>query len=48
MLCDLQVLSGSVFQLEEPHAQSPFQFPIVLGFRHDVGVNDVMICVDKI
>ena len=28
VLCDFQILSGSVSHLEEPHAQSLFLFPI--------------------
>ena len=33
MLCDLQIFSGSVYHLEQPHTQSPFLFPIVFGIN---------------
>ena len=31
MLCNLQIFSGSVYHLEQLHAQSLFLFPIVFG-----------------
>ena len=41
VLRDLQIFSGSVYHLEQPHAQSPFLFPIVFGTNsssHECGV----------
>ena len=33
MLCNLQIFSGCVCHLEQPHAQSPFLFPIVFSIN---------------
>ena len=33
VLCDLQIFSGSVYHLKQPHAQSLFLFPIVFGIN---------------
>ena len=33
VLCNLQIISGCVYHLEQLHAQSPFLFPIVFGIN---------------
>ena len=33
VLCNLQIFSGCVCHLEQPHAQSPFLFPIVFSIN---------------
>ena len=33
MLCDVQISSGNVYHLEQPHAKSFFHFPIVFGIN---------------